>query len=170
MPDVFPVDTSGANFAPPVTAWRYSPRKEKPEGGIAKAPYAAMKKEWKIPSSRTDGFMSIHDDFNDADGVVYFGTVATAPCDGTWRLHVGHDGGVRVFVDGKDVLTAAKAYNPATPGRSHVDVTLSKGKHDIVVAFDLAAGRGWGMYTHIEAIGKMRRSKTKKVVFPTFTV
>ena len=121
-------------------------------------------------TSGINGFMSVHDEFTDADGMIYFGTAAEAPCDGTWRLHIGHDGGVKVFVDGKDVLTVAKLYNHAIPGRSHADITLAKGKHDIVVAFDLAAGRGWGIYAHVEAQGKQRHSKTRKAVFPTFSV
>ena len=167
MPDVLPMDMSGVNFSPPVMAWRASSLKEKPKGGIATAPYKAMEAKWKKPGARSDGFMNVHDEYNDQDGMVYFGTTATAPCDGTWRLYIGHDGGVKVFVDGKDILTAAKRFNPCLPGRSHADVALSKGKHEIIVAFDLAAGNGWGIFGHVEALGKQRKPKPR---FPTFSV
>ncbi|MCL1856745.1 MAG: alpha-L-fucosidase [Kiritimatiellaeota bacterium] len=175
-PDVLPVNVVGPNFTPAVTTWRLSDLAKKPSGGIAEASHTAMKEGWRSMSSvegfiaAARGFMCVHETFGATDGMVYFGTTANVPCDGTWRLHLGHDGGMKLFVDGKDLLTVPKTLNPCLPGRSHADVALSKGKHEIVVAFDLAAGQGWGIFLHVEALGKQRRTTTRKAVFPTFTV
>ena len=98
------------------------------------------------------------------DGLVYIGNNFTAPRAGVWTFYVGHDGGARVFVDGKTMLTVPERSNPAVPGRSKVDLQLSKGNHEIVIAFDTANGSGWGLFTCFE-IPKKFRGKDKPV-FP----
>jgi hypothetical protein len=63
-------------------------------------------------------------------------------------------------------LIETKLLNPALPGRSHVAVKLSQGLHEIVIAFDTAAGRGWGIYFSWE-LPKAARRQDSKPRFPT---
>jgi hypothetical protein len=92
------------------------------------------------------GFINVHESFAGQDGLVYLANRFEAPFAGRWRLSLGHDGGVRVFVDGFPVLCAPETRNPAKPGRSSVELPLTAGVHEIVIAFDLAGGNGWGLF------------------------
>ena len=94
------------------------------------------------------------------DGLVYLGNVFQAPRSGVWTFYLGHDGGAKVFVDGKPVLTVPERLNPAVPGRSKVDLQLAKGQHEIVIAFDTANGQGWGIFVCF-GIPKEQRGKDK---------
>ena len=78
---------------------------------------------------------------------------------------IGHDGGVRVFVNGRAVLTVTERKNPAAPFRSKVPVKLGKGTHEIAIALDTDAGRGWGMFCCFEA-PRAVRMKPASTIFP----
>jgi len=69
---------------------------------------------------------------------------------GEWLLHAGHDGGVRVFVDGQPVGATVGAINHAPYTRTQARVALAAGEHEIVVALDRAGGRGWGIFVTFE--------------------
>ncbi len=68
------------------------------------------------------------------------------PRSGEWGLRLGHDGGMGVFVDGRRVLAEPDLRNPAEPGRSWAEVALTEGEHEIAIALDTAAGKGWGIF------------------------
>ena len=72
---------------------------------------------------------------------------------GQWMLHVGHDGGARVFVDGKPVAAAGGTVNPAPFLRTRAPVKLAKGEHEVVVALDRAGGNGWGIFVSFMPAG-----------------
>jgi len=84
------------------------------------------------------------------DGIVYLARKVHVAEAGDWILHVGHDGGARVFVDGKPVGTSAGAINPAPISRTAMRVKLAAGEHELVVAFDRAGGKGWGIFVSFE--------------------
>jgi hypothetical protein len=131
----------------------------------AKSVTLGSKLDWKnVHTSEPEGFLDIHHLYGEKDGLVYLGNRFSIPRSGVWTLYVGHDGGIRVFVDGNTVLTVPECSNPAVPGRSKVDLSLSKGNHEIVIAFDTASGSGWGLFTCFE-IPKKLRGKDKPV-FP----
>ena len=165
-PDVPPRDLSGKWASPYISSWKVS--KLLPKTGdvtTAKCVKVGSKLDWKIVrASQPEGFLNIHDLYGEQDGLVYIGNNFTAPRAGVWTFYVGHDGGARVFVDGKTMLTVPERSNPAVPGRSKVDLQLSKGNHEIVIAFDTANGSGWGLFTCFE-IPKKFRGKDKPV-FP----
>ena len=58
---------------------------------------------------------------------------------------LGHDGGVKVFLDDREVLCAPERRNPIDPWRSRVEVYLTEGEHEVVVALDTDHGGGWGI-------------------------
>lgn len=84
---------------------------------------------------------------------------------GTWNVLLGHDGGVRMFVDGKPVFENLQQQNPAPPSRSVFPLALRKGTHEVVVALDTAAGMGWGIFLRFQ-IPMGRRNAASKPAFP----
>jgi alpha-L-fucosidase 2 len=114
--------------------------------GAASTEKTALDLESTIMQPDAVGFINLHDPFAGQDGLVYLANRFEAPFAGRWRLSLGHDGGVRVFVDGVPVLCAPETCNPAKPGRSSVELPLTSGLHEIVIAFDLAGGNGWGLF------------------------
>ena len=115
------------------------------------------------------GFINVHPLVADADGLVYLGNKFRVKRPGRWTLHIGHDGGVRVFVNGRAVLTAPDRKNPARPYRSKVTLALEEGTHEIVMAFDTAKGMGWGIFCSFE-LPKSARKQVGRPVFPTLVV
>jgi alpha-L-fucosidase len=116
-------------------------------------------------SAGSPGFVSVHDTCGESDGIVYLANQFRVGKAGTWSLNVGHDGGVRVFVDGRSVLCEPKRVNPAVPDRSKATVKLTKGKHEVVIALDTDKGMGWGILVRFELPESERKGVTKPV-FP----
>jgi hypothetical protein len=75
---------------------------------------------------------------------------------GTWIAHIGHDGGAKLFIDGKSVYCNPASQNPARPDRAQMPLTLAKGTHEILVAFDLDEQRGWGIHLNFSVPEKQR--------------
>ena len=111
------------------------------------------------------GFVNIHPVAGNADGIIYLANKFRVAKAGRWTLHVGHDGGVRVFVNGRTVLTAPERHNPAPPFRSKVALKLGKGTHEIVIALDTTGGNGWGIFVSFEIPPAARKGKARPV-FP----
>ncbi len=167
-PEVIPADLSGKDVSPNLERWLMSALQVK-NGSVAEAPAVPLSAalDWQpIASREGDGFVVVREVIADRDGLVYLGTKIAAPADGHWILHLGHDGGVCVFVDGQPVFAEAKCVNPAVPGRSSIPLTLSAGAHELMIAFDTAAGRGWGIFACFEA-PKKGRMKGEKPSYPT---
>jgi len=156
-----------AAYSAPVCEWVVSALQPK-TGGIADAPCRGLDTSlgWTpIPANR-DRFVNVHDRLGDADGLVYFAQRFQVPQPGRWELRLGHDGGARVFLDGRPVLVNPDTRNPAVPDRARVDVALDKGEHEIVIAFDTAAGRGWGIFSSW-VIPPAQRVATGEQLFPS---
>ncbi len=170
-PDVIPADLSNKDVSPNLAQWQLSALLPK-SGSVADAPAVALTDslEWETVTSREgDGFVLIHDRMGDRDGIAYLGAVIDAPTDGNWILHLGHDGGVRVFIDGQPVFAEPKTVNPAVPGRSSIPVALTAGRHELMLAFDTAAGRGWGIFACFES-PKEGRAEGEKPTYPSVIV
>ena len=111
-------------------------------------------------------FVNLHPVFDLKDGIAYLANRFQVAKSGKWTLHLGHDGGVKTFVDGKAMLCKPKRVNPAPRDRSSVTLTLSKGLHEIVIAFDTDRGLSWGIFFRFETLHSARRKGTKPS-FPT---
>ncbi|MBI3986625.1 MAG: hypothetical protein HY343_06885 [Lentisphaerae bacterium] len=138
--------------SPFVTKWQLSALQPK-RGTVAKAPYAGLADkalQWQpfagVSPMAPAGFVSVYQKYTSGDGIAYLASKFTVAEAGAWELRIGHDGGVKVFVDGKSVLCRPKRVNPAVPDRSMVAVKLGKGAHEIVVALDTDHGQGWGIF------------------------
>ena len=120
---------------------------------------------WIRTDQHPPGFLHVHRLVGNEDGLIYVGNTFRAEKSGRWILHVGHDGGVRVFVDGRRVLTALGLINPSPVFRSKTLLNLDAGEHEIVIAMDTAAGRGWGVFVCFEIPMELQKPDFKPV-FP----
>lgn len=100
-----------------------------------------------------DWFVDIHRRVGAQKGIVYLANRFHVEREGEWNLHLGHDGGARIFVDGNVVGETLELVNPGTRSRTVVKTRLGPGIHEIVVAFDPHWGMGYGIAFSFEALG-----------------
>jgi len=126
-----------------------------PPANILSVPYigtdqdAGWQSVWTADPSEAPALISVND-LRGPDGIVYLAHEVRVVESGEWILHVGHDGGARVFVDGEFVGGEAGTVNPAPYARTSVRLDLAAGEHEIAVAFDRSGGDGWGIYVTFE--------------------
>ncbi|MDD5678666.1 MAG: hypothetical protein PHW60_11880 [Kiritimatiellae bacterium] len=140
---------------PPAGPWRVAPPTPKAGGGLAQAacPKLPGKPAWPTAEAPLYGFADgasgwkilVHDLFKDQDGIVYIVNRFKFTRGGSWILSLGHDGGAKVFVDGKEILCEPMRRNPIRPDRSSVTINLTKGTHEVMIALDTDHGNGWGI-------------------------
>ena len=121
-----------------------------PAGDITTVPSISLAQDggWTLVPEGGD-FVDIHA-LRGPVGYVLLARKLRVAADGEWILHVGHDGGVRVFMDGQPVAATPGACNPAPRDRTQARVALAAGEHELGIAFDRADGRGWGMFVCFE--------------------
>ncbi|MCX7805110.1 MAG: sialate O-acetylesterase [Planctomycetota bacterium] len=73
------------------------------------------------------------------------------------RIHLGYDGPVKMWVDGKEVLYDPAGTNPARPDDALIPVDAQAGEHEALVALDSNGGRAWGIYLRFERLDVPRR-------------
>ncbi len=122
-----------------------------PAGDISVAPYVSLEQKvgWKALPVSTSGFIDIHDQ-RGPNGIVYLTRKIHVAQVCERILHVGHDGGARIFIDGRPVAAAAGSINPATSTRTQVPVKLKRGEHEICVALDRDNGKGCGICVSLQ--------------------
>jgi len=130
--------------------------KLRPTGDITTIPYVGLDQDagWQ-PVPPLSEFVDVHE-VTEPDGIAYLARTVRAPMDGEWILHIGHDGGVRVFVDGQPVAAQAGLVNPAPYQRTQARVQWPAGEHELVIALDRADGLGWGLYASFEPAESMQ--------------
>jgi len=167
MPLVKPVDLRGKWVSPPIRSWQVSALQAK-VAAVDDAPVVSLTAplDWHtLAIEKETDFLNVYAEYGAQDGILYLGNTIEAPRDGVWRFYLGYDGGCRVFIDGQSVFADPEVINPALPGRSFIDLTMTAGRHELMIAFDTAAGRGWGIYACF-AIPRGQRGIEKKPVFP----
>ncbi|MBF0244887.1 MAG: hypothetical protein HQL31_06395 [Planctomycetes bacterium] len=129
-------------------SWLLSHVVERPAGGVSEAPCHGLETamKWTLIHPEPGGFINVNRFHSGHDGLVYLANRFNVSHIGRWKISLGHDGGVLVFVDGISVLTVPETHNPAEAGRSSIELVLAEGTHEIVIAFDLAQGNGWGIF------------------------
>jgi predicted protein tyrosine phosphatase len=134
--------------------WFLSP--PSPAGDIATAPHRGIAEAagWR-PVMVQDAFVDIHEQCGPI-GIVHLAHRVHVAESGTWILHLGHDGGARLFVDGRPLAATAGTVNPAPFRRTQALVDLPAGEHEISIAIDRAGGRGWGIYLSFELPAELR--------------
>ena len=93
-----------------------------------------------------EGFVDVSRLHGHNDGVCLLGARVTVAKAGSWLVGLGHDGGARLFVDGKLVIDQPTRINPAVPDRSRALLRLARGKHELVVALHTDSGKGQGIF------------------------
>ncbi|MBI4027289.1 MAG: Gfo/Idh/MocA family oxidoreductase [Verrucomicrobia bacterium] len=158
--------------SPFVRAWRLS-RLTPKRGGTAGARCVKLSDplDWRdisdsaVATGAPPDFINVHQVYPFQDGIAYLGNRFKVAKDGVWTLLLGHDGGCKVFVNGKAVFCNPQRMNPAEPDRSRVVLKLAKGVHEIVVALDTDHGLGWGIFFRFQ-IPREARPKGWKPLFP----
>ncbi|MCG3146730.1 MAG: hypothetical protein PCFJNLEI_00164 [Verrucomicrobiae bacterium] len=98
-------------------------------------------------NSTTPGFVDLHEK---PTGILRLHNRFHVKKAGQWKIRLGYDGGVKLFVDGQPVFHDPERRNPAVPDRAQVPVALAAGDHEIAIEFDRAAGNGWGFFFRFE--------------------
>jgi alpha-L-fucosidase len=166
----WPRIAAGRWASPFVTDWRVSrfvPR----QGGVSEAPGVRLRDalDWQpVKGNPPDGFVNVQgrNGNGGTDGILYLANRFLVAEAGTWTVLLGHDGGAAFFVDGRAVYREPARENPARPGRAAFDVSLAAGSHELVVAFDLHRGNGWGIFVQFEVPRGCRRRRRGAPVFP----
>ena len=121
-----------------------------PSMDIREAPHVGLAKDagWEQWDANKD-FISVHH-VRGENGLVYFARKLQLAAGGKRVLHVGHDGGVRIFVDGAAVACTPGTTKPAPATRTQVAIDLSAGEHELCVALNRDNGLGWGMFVSLQ--------------------
>lgn len=165
--DRWPYIAAGKWASPFMVDWMLSslmPRK----GGVEVASCVSLRKkvDWQpVRGKVLDGFVSVHARHGNQDGIVYLANRFKVERRGVWTVFFGHDGGARVFVDGRSVYQDGRRENPARSGRGRFDLALAKGEHEIVIALDTDHGNGWGIFLQFE-VARQARQGGRKPDFP----
>jgi uncharacterized protein (DUF608 family) len=125
-----------------------------PAGDVTQARHVGFYEDagWEpVPKGSECGpdFVNIHR-MRGSDGIVYVARHVEMAEDCERILHVGHDGGARIFVDGEPVAAEGGAVSPAPATRTQVRVKLARGTHELCVALDRAGGKGWGFFSSLQ--------------------
>ena len=130
------------------TGWNIS--QLQPARDIAEVPALSLAQDagW-MPVPAGQDFVDIHA-LRGPDGYVLLARKLRVAADGEWILHVGHDGGARVFVDSQPVAATSGTCNPAPRDRTQVRIALVAGEHELGIALDRDGGRGWGVFVCFE--------------------
>lgn len=163
------------SYAPFVRGWRLSQLHPRPSGGVAAAPPVSLRdraQHWTriaeavIQTGAPADFVNVHRLTDLADGIVYLANRFSVARTAAWTLCLGHDGGCRLFVDGRPVACQPQRMNPAPADRTCVTLRLTRGPHEIVVALDTDHGMGWGIFFRFRQPPAERRAG-RPPVFPS---
>lgn len=145
MPGGFVLDSPDSPSAPHVASWRLSrlfPRTVP----VTEAPCVRLDDALGWEPAAMHGYLAnAHKRYSTQDGITYFGTRLRVAEAGTWVFSIGHDGGMRLFIDGQPVAGEGRAEHPHRPCRTDVPVSLTPGDHEVMFAFDLNGGAAWGV-------------------------
>lgn len=101
----------------------------------------------KPPEGRSFGF-DLGERFGKRDAVAYLSTYLWSEGSQEVGLSLGSSGGVRVWVDGEEVLSY-HMHGRAEPGQHRVRLTLDGGWHELLLKSDHSAGE-WKVYLDLE--------------------
>ena len=104
------------------------------------------KSEYTPPNA----FVDVHERIAGRAGVVYFAADFEAGAAESGRLHIGHDGAIRVWVNGEHVFQGP-GRNPAKVDEHTVPIRPRPGRNRVVIALDTNAGKAWGIMARFEA-------------------
>jgi hypothetical protein len=151
-------------LSPFVAQWSVSNLLSMPLGEVTDATARDETLTWKplrtvaVP----EGFATVTELHGTANGIALLSARISVARSGRWITALGHDGGARLFVDGRLVIDQPVRSNPANPDRSKIELSLKKGQHSVLVALNTDHGKGQGVFLRFILPGKA----PKKPVFP----
>ena len=103
-------------------------------------------------------FCNRHEELQAAGpALVYFACRLRCPCPMKLAAHLGYDGPIKVWIDGRQIFCDPAGVNPALPDDAVLRFSAGKGEHEIVVALDSNRGAAWGIFLHFERLDVSRR-------------
>jgi hypothetical protein len=118
---------------------------------IAAAELPAKATAWVKSGRRfeADGLVSFHAVAPKQGGIMYARGGIEAPAAMTCDLLIGTDSPLKVWLDGQEVGIVPTATNPAIADSTRFPVTLTRGRHTLVVAHDRRDGIAWGFFLRL---------------------
>ncbi len=157
-PSIYLADAvfSAENF---VKNWQYSDLQphegqwktlEEPNTGDAKLGWQPIQSSGR--ESLEHGFVNVRERIDNRPGVIYLTTrFDNGPTDSAY-LHLGYDGPIKGWVNGKLVIDT-DGKNPAKPDKTTVKVATRHGENQLTIALNSNQGKAWGIFARIDAIG-----------------
>lgn len=151
-------------LSPFVEKWSVSSLIAKPLRAVMAADTKTAGLAWKPlrTMATPEGFANVSEIHGAAHGIALLAATLSVPKTGSWIAALGHDGGAKLFVDGRPVLEQPLRANPAVQDRSQVTLRLARGTHRVLVALDTDHGKGQGLFLRFIHTGKV----TKTMAFP----
>lgn len=114
---------------------------------IEKVSYDMCKKLSYAPAAHANTLCLFPDreKYIEFNGIRFFKQKYKVESDIDFRLAMGYDGNVKIFVDGETVLTDTKAKNPIIAGSTLVKLHWAPGIHEVVCAIVMHKGGTWGI-------------------------
>jgi hypothetical protein len=159
-----------------LTAWEVSPAYGKegiegdallampfdPETNPAKTTWTPLPRDEESDEPCQMDIKQLHDEDRKAG---YLRTTLVVPKQGTYRLEVGSDDGVKVWLDGK-VVHVNMAWRGVVCGDDAIPVKLTAGRHDLMVKVVNGEG-GWGACVSLKtASGSPVPGATSEIPLP----
>lgn len=66
------------------------------------------------------------------------------------KAHLGYDGPIKIWFDGREVYKDPEGTNPALPGDAVLSVPAKAGEHELMIALGSNCGRAWGVFLRLE--------------------
>jgi len=85
-----------------------------------------------------------------ADKLIYFRFSLEVPEPMKLRTHLGYDGPVKLWLDGRQIFHDASGMNPAIQDAKSIDGKFAAGVHELTFALGTNAGRAWGVFVRFE--------------------
>ncbi len=80
------------------------------------------------------------------DALIYFAFKFSCEEAMKLKFHVGYDGPVKIWCDGKKMLHDPNGTNPALADAASFDVAACEGTHEMVIAMASNEGKAWGIF------------------------
>jgi hypothetical protein len=142
--------------APCIQEWRVSRLFEDQRLGSAADPDpAAAAFGWEDVRAGAqpgeENFVNVFGRIQGRAGVIYLTTSFDVGPTDRGSVHLGYDGPVRVWLNGKRIFEGP-GNNPAIPDKTSLPVEFRHGVNRLAVALDTNGGKAWGIYGRFEAV------------------
>jgi len=100
-----------------------------------------------------DNFLNLHNEIgatSPQELVVYYATSISCTEAMKLNVHLGYDGPIKAWWEGKEHFRDPQGTNPAIPSKGIFAVEASPGRHNILIALATNGGKAWGIFLRFE--------------------